>query len=307
MVKLRSAFYCNLKWFLLLLVVLGHWIEPQIWTDSGLYTLYRWIYLVHMPLFSFLSGLFIRSPRDCLRQLKRTVPAYLLCQGIAVCFGMPWHTPFWHLWYLLSLSCWLVIGWILLGWNRGKWGILALSVLLGCLSGLVPWIGRPWSVSRTIVFFPWFWLGVCCRADFPWWKLRIPGLLGLMLVLLRNPSMSVVTLYQAAPCDPWLRLECYAIAALLGTFLLSWCPRRRLPVTWMGADTMPVYLLHAPLVLLLRPLHWSCSILLIFIISYALRWHGTLYGIRGKEECPWPDLKNSTRPMAGRSTGSSCV
>lgn len=304
MIKLRSAYYCNLKLGLIFLVILGHWIEPEIYTKPELYRLYRLIYLFHMPLFVFLSGLFIRDSRSCLRQLRRMLPIYLLCQTVAVVLGQTaWHTPWWILWYLLSLCCWLGLSALLLPWKRGRWVILFLSVALACLAGRVSWIGRPFSFSRTLVFFPYFWLGVLLPPQLPWWKLR---LLTLPALLLLSPDISAVTLYQAAPCPPLTRLQCYGIALALGLLVLSWCPRRRFPWTRAGADTMPAYLLHGPLVKLLRPIPYCipATILFLYLIHKAIQWR-SIYGIIGKEDCPWPDLTTSTKPRANRSTGSS--
>ena len=309
MVKLRNAYYCNLKLILIYLVILGHLIEPQIGTSPGLYRLYRFLYLFHMPLFAFLSGLFLRSRNDCLRQLRRMLPLYGLCQTAAVLLGqgaVRWDTPWWYLWYLLSLCFWLMAGALLLELRRGRWLVFGLSIAAGCLVGLVPWVGRGWSVSRTIVFFPWFWLGAILTPDISWRRLRLPGLAGLLMVLILDPQISAVTLYQAAPCDPWVRLECYILAAALGLFFLSWCPARRFPWTRAGADTLPAYLLHGPVVDLLRPVPhpWLAAALFLYLTHKTMQWHG-VYGIIGKEGCPWPDSKTYTRPRESRSTASS--
>lgn len=306
MVKLRNAHYCNLKLGLLFLVILAHWIEPSIWSDPDLYQLYRLIYLFHMPLFVFLSGLFLNSSAGCLRQLRRVLPIYLVCQSIAVALGKTqWPTPWWFLWYLPSLCCWLGLAALLLRLKRLRWLILPLSVALACLAGTVPWIGRTYSLSRTIVFFPWFWLGVLLPPDIPWHKLR---LLPLPALLLLSPDISAVTLYHAAPCPPLLRLKCYGLALALGLFVISWCPRRRFPWTRAGADTLPAYLLHGPLVYLLRPIPHPvpATVLFLYLTHKATQWH-CIYGITGKEVRPWPDLKIYTKPRANRSTGSSSV
>lgn len=312
MVKLRNAYYCNLKLLLIFLVIYGHWIEPQIRSSPALMTQYRWIYLVHMPLFSFLSGLFLRNGADCLRQLKRTLPLYILCQTLAVLLGggtVRWDTPWWILWYLLSLSFWLVLGAAWFRFGRGKWAVLLLTFLAGCLAGTVDAIGRAWSLSRTIVFFPWFFLGLIGMPGIPWHRFRLPGLIALGIVIAMDPKMSIVTLYHAAPCDPLLRARCYLLAALLGLFLLSWCPRRRFPFTRAGADTMPAYLLHGVVVGPLReyplPCPWLLTGLLLYIIHKATQWHSA-YGIIGKEVCPWPDFRPFTKNTESRSTASSC-
>lgn len=294
MVKLRNAYYCNLKLFLIVLVVWGHWMEPKIWSDPGVMTRYRWIYLVHMPLFAFLSGLFLQTRADCLRQLRRTLPTYVIAQGFAMVLlggAVRWDTPFWHLWYLLSLSCWLALGWLWLRLGREKWGLflLAVSLAAGCLAGFVPWIGRRWSLSRSIVFFPWFFLGLLLKPDFPWHKLRLPALAGLVLAvgLVHRESIPVTFLYQAAPYQrpeqALSRLTCYLLALLIGLFMLAWCPRRRFPFTRAGTDTMPVYLSHGFVVGSLREslpepdLLWSAA--LIFLIFQLCRWRAIPCGI----------------------------
>lgn len=292
MVKLRNARYCNIKLLLLFLVVYGHWIEPRIWSDAGLMAQYRGIYFLHMPLFAFLSGLFLQNGDGCLRQLKRVLPLYILTQSIAVFLGagVKISTPFWHLWYLLSLSCWLGLGWLWfrLG-GRRKWATLVGAVALGCLAGFVPWVGRPWSVSRTVVFFPCFFLGLICDPGTDWQRFRLPSLAGLaaaVLLAARSP-IGPVFLYHAAPYsrpqEAWLRLVCYLIAFLLGLFVLAWCPARRFPFTRAGADTMPAYLLHGPIVAVLR--QWSipwvplAAAFLLYVLYKALQWHCAPCGI----------------------------
>ena len=303
MVKLRSAYYCNLKLLLIYLVVFGHLLEPRL-DDPELYLLYRLIYRFHIPLFAFLSGLFLRSSGGCLRQTGRMLPVYLACQAVAVALGQAqWHTPWWILWYLLSLCCWNALSALLLKPGRRKWLIFALSVVLGCLAGAVPRIGRPFSLSRTLVFFPWFWLGVILKPETPWHRLRLPALL---MLLLPHPDVSAAVLYQAGPCAPLLRLWCYGSALALGLLILSWTPRRRFPWTRAGADTLPAYLLHGPLrtALAALPCPALSAAFFLYLTHQAMRWHG-LYGIIGKEESPWPDLKTCTGPRASRSTGSS--
>lgn len=292
MVKFRGADYCNLKLLLIYLVVYGHWIEPWIWEDAGLMAQYRWIYLVHMPLFCFLTGLFVRSGADCVRQLRRMAPVYLIAQGIAVAFGTPPDRPWWHLWYLLSGIIWMGAAWLLLRLGRGKWLVLGLCVAAGCVACRVPWLDRTWSGSRTVVFFPWFWLGVCTDAGFPWKKYRPWGLVALAsaaLIVAAGPQIPVTFLYHAAPSalenGPYLRLLCYILGLLLGFFLLTWIPGRRLSVTRAGADTMAVYLLHGPIVAVLRTVRLPDAVyplaagFLIYILYKATQWTGPMHGI----------------------------
>ena len=101
MVKWREANYCNLKLLLIFLVVYGHWIEPYIHQDEALLSQYRFIYFFHMPVFVFLSGLFLSDAAGCIRQVKRLAPIYIVCQGTAVLMGAATRVdkPYWVLWY----------------------------------------------------------------------------------------------------------------------------------------------------------------------------------------------------------------
>ncbi len=110
MVKMREANYCNLKLFLIFLVVYGHWIELSIHYIEILMLQYRIIYSFHMPVFVFLTGLFLRRGADCIRQLKRLAPIYLSCQtGVMLC-GVDPREPYWILWYLFSTCIWATLG-----------------------------------------------------------------------------------------------------------------------------------------------------------------------------------------------------
>lgn len=299
MVQLRDARYCNLKLLLMFLVIYGHLIEPWIWQSQARMTQYRWIYLFHMPLFCFLSGLFLHDSKSCGRQFRKMLFLYFLLQTAVVLLGdgkVKPFTPYWHLWYLFSYSVWAGLGWI---WfcvckGKGKIMILVCAVLAGCGAGLIPSIGRALSLSRTLVFFPYFWLGLICDPQYPWQKLKWIGLsaLGMVIVLMRNGGnqIPVVFLYQAAPYGAVqhgvsLRLTCYLLGVLICVFLLSFTPRRRFPFTRAGADTMPAYLAHAPIVRSISKLDipWQFHLLTAAVILYAayklLRWHSRLYGI----------------------------
>lgn len=300
MIKLREAKYCNLKLFLIFLVIYGHLIEPRIWKPDVLMVQYRWIYLVHMPLFCFLSGLFINREKDCQAQLMKMFPLYIFLQAIAVFHGVTKPlTPWWHLWYLLSYCTWLCLAWVWFRFCKGKGKFLVLigSIIAGCLAGFFPYIGREFSLSRTLVFLPYFWTGVLFPPSFPWKKLRVAGIaafiLAFVIVFHIGDEIPVVFLYQASSYvnknGVLFRLLCYFLGGLLGLFLLTISPTIRFPFSKMGANTMLAYLLHAPIVLRIREwdLPWQFNILIAIAFIYTTytftRWNGKLYGIAQQE------------------------
>lgn len=288
MIGLRQAGYCNLKALLICLVIYGHWIEP----GAGSSWVYRLIYLIHMPLFAFLTGLFVRREEDCLRQLRRLLPVYCAAQAVPVLLGWKPLVPWWHLWYLLSCCFWLGAGWLWLrlGWRRG----VGVAVLVGILAGFVPWLGRTLSLSRTVVYFPFFLAGLLRDPETPWHKFRpwAPAALGAAVIgfWVLGQHMDPRFLTQADPYrgggEAWLRLGYYIISGLLGFFLLTWMPRRRLVFSRLGADTLPAYLFHAPIVLVLRELCPGAllgSIALLWGIHMLTQWNGPMRGIISRE------------------------
>ncbi len=302
MVKFRNAKYCNLKLFLIFLVVYGHLIEADILYSEIVLIQYKLIYFIHMPLFAFLSGLFINNTCDCKKQLLRIFPLYILFQSVMLIMNkgnVKLFTPYWHLWYLLSFSTWLCIAWVWFKFfNKRKYIFLFASVVIGCLSGYIPCIGREFSLSRTIVFFPYFFVGLIVKSDFSYNRFRRVGVISLLvafvMILLFWNVIPTDFLYHSYPYGnvkngPLLRLVCYFIAGAIGLFILYAMPDKRFCFTKIGVNTMPVYLLHIPIVVLIRKfgLPWQLSFPLTVLILYSVYnitvWKSKLYGIKSTE------------------------
>lgn len=276
--KSRNPYLCNLKFLLLVLVVLGHSME-QVGLKGNVW--YNLIYLFHMPFFAFLSGLFLKTERRCKAQGISTLKLYLIAQGVVVLFSLligqnqNLFTPFWHLWYLLSLVWWSLLGWAGLRLVRrfprfGGMAVLAISGAAALLGGLLP-LGRFLSLARTAAFFPYVWMGILCPAgqlERPSLHLRLKlAVLGLVWVAPLAAVWERLTpdlLYRAdcyqvlglnAGEGVLLRLLCFPVAVGMGVLVTALTPARRFPVTAMGGDTLPVYLLHAAAMPLLR-LFW---------------------------------------------------
>src|SRR4051812_17242655 len=57
----RDHYFDNAKFILILLVVVGHTIEPLIGKSPSLKSIYMFLYFFHMPLFIFISGYFSKN------------------------------------------------------------------------------------------------------------------------------------------------------------------------------------------------------------------------------------------------------
>ena len=339
-IKQREAFYCNVKLLLMFMVVYGHMIEGMIDSVEPLMQIYRVIYSVHMPLFLFLSGLFLKSRTGCLRQAKQMLLYYGVCQTAVVVLGrmageqLRLDTPVWTLWYLLSLACMAGVGWCWYAaterwqWlNNGavKTMLLILAVLLACEAGKWTFVGRWLSLSRTICFLPYFLAGMFCPAGVNWKhrSIRLIGLVGLgvylMLYLGLGRHIPTKMFYQAdsygelALFKAWdgrmaihtmmrsnygilnieqgrfLRLICMMMALALGLGIMTLMSERRFPFSKLGADTMGIYLLHAPLVKLLEQMAltthiWIAlspflAVYMIYLFYKLFQWRRSLYSL----------------------------
>ena len=168
--KEREAYFCNIKFLLILLVVLGHFMERYINLDSEIHLIYALIYIVHMPLFSFVSGYFSRPGRTGYAKARRIGGYFLFLHILYLILGFlitgkigNWMQPYWYFWYLLSLFCWKWIGALL--WPKYNMSTKAVFILnifiilaafaVGSLSGTLSCINRDFSLSIIwALFFP---------------------------------------------------------------------------------------------------------------------------------------------------------
>ena len=123
--------------------------------------------------FRFLSGLFLNSTEECIKQLKKLFPIYIAYQLGMVCLGVTdIKKPWWILWYLFSYCVWTAFAsiWFKIK-NKGvQYGIIVITILVGMLSGYVQWLNITWSGSRIIVFLPYFLMGLVCNYKISWQK-----------------------------------------------------------------------------------------------------------------------------------------
>lgn len=158
----------NAKFLLIALVVVGHLIEPLSSSAVAASVLYRWLYLFHVPALVLASGVVARTrfDNDTLRRILFTlVVPYLLFETLYAVFhawvfdtpyGLPgFVTPYWLLWYLVSLACWRLM---LPVFADLRWPITFSLILSVCIAAFDD-IGYGFSFSRTLYFFPFFLIG----------------------------------------------------------------------------------------------------------------------------------------------------
>lgn len=278
--KQRMPLWDNLRFLLILLVVLGHFSD--FFTDQciGYKSLYLFMYPFHMPLFLFISGHFFRAGKitsKCLFHislgflLKLTIYGFTVFTGSATSFslladgGIPW--------YLFVLAIYTAAAYLLR--NQKPVYVLIFSVILACAAGFDKEIGDKLYLSRAIVFFPFFWagtmikdqqilsakkkIGVCLISVgllIGWAAacILIPDRLYILRHLLTGRNHYAADIWAYGPI---YRLFTYLISALMCFSVTILMPNKNIPcITKMGANTLDVYFWHWPVFILLsRYLH----------------------------------------------------
>lgn len=269
----RDPWLDNARFALIALVVFGHLLEPLLAAHPLLGAAYACVYIFHIPAFAFLSGAVTHaatSPARLLRDvLLRLLLPYLVFQGLYLLAAQSplWPddgptgvaTPYWLLWYLLSLACWrlLLPLFAQLPWH------LPLAVLLALAAGCVDNIGYYLSLSRTLVFFPLFLLGwqaahawrAYAQGDTTRWIAMgvLAALFGGIALAKPDPRWLYGSYSYAAMAIPALqgmalRLLLLILAAVGALAFLILVPRRRLALTVLGRRSLAAYLVHGFLV-----------------------------------------------------------
>lgn len=320
-IKSRNAALCNLKLFLIFCVILGHIIEPWIKEFDVLDWTYRFIYAFHMPLFVYVSGLL--SPKTVqggCKKAGRMFLIYLICQSFSVFLGrltgqkITFIRPDWIYWYLLSLSFWYLLSAILTASGLlGRFTALPVLILFfaaALAAGLFREIGRDYSLSRTIVFAPYFFLGCLTPRSLSFKKYRIPAMIcfaaGLVLIWLMKVRfhISASFFYQAS----WygnlklrgivFRALSFLAAVFIGFPMLAFIPRKRFFFTALGSNTLLIYLFHGMIVRMiwgvlksdflgaisfLPVLSVPLSLWLLTLLGRFGRWHLPLYRVETEQ------------------------
>ena len=263
--KKRDYYFDNLKFLLIALVVIGHVIEPM--SSSGnLKFLYILIYLFHMPLFSFVTGYFSKKYAP-IKLLKNVAIPYMAFQILYFLFTrfvlgdinntFSFFTPYWIMWYLLSLLTWQLVVPIF----QFRYSII-VAIVIGILAGYDNSVSYFFSLSRTIYFFPFFLMGYKFSKGWffnlmsikPRIIISILGLIAISVGVYRLSDTIDIRLlygsysYSALKLSSWYagvyRLLLYVITTTISICFLSIVPSRVTIFTDLGSRTLNVYLLH---------------------------------------------------------------
>lgn len=270
----RNDYLDNLKFVLILLVVIAHFAMKLTYVAEIKYLMY-YIYIFHMPCFIFINGYLAKNMNagGKLRadKILTVFWMYLVFKLgnvlLSLAFGEPVKLQLFKdtsaPWYLLALCIWYLSVPLL---ERIKVRYLIPgSFLIGMAVGYISSISNVMSLSRVFVFFPFFILGFCLpeekyQAFLEKKSWRIPAavfltaVLAIMILLWKqlNPLADIVygsypykkSLGDLAKYGLLVRGVWYLLAVpVSGAFMLL-IPRGKHFFTGLGSRTMQVYMIH---------------------------------------------------------------
>jgi fucose 4-O-acetylase-like acetyltransferase len=286
----KSSYIDNSKGALIFLVVFCHFIADSLPYSSVLNAAYILIYTFHIPLFVFFSG-FLSKDGEKHRDtaVVRFLALYLFCtvgftffsdllysltmlaQGFTP--GLLWDrlaltvkdtlfsvfTATGPSWYLLSLLFWR----LLTPYLKAK-RLIFISLVLALVVGGIPQAGPVMSLSRTIVFFPFYLLGYHFdRTLFDGLAQKINAVVkmiaaGILLVILILIQQDIIRL----PYGILYAFSCYQdcgysfaggvmarglvflLAVVISLCFLCLIPKKETFLAKWGGASLGIYILH---------------------------------------------------------------
>lgn len=266
--KQRDYLFDNYKVLLIVLVVLGHFIEVGVEEIPFLYWLKWFIFSFHMPAFIFISGYFSKRQYKLTDLFRKLLVPYLIFEVlyyILYVFIIQKDTelyllyPKFSLWYLMALFVWK---WIT-PWVKKIPGHMILAVIAGLLAGASSLDDNFLTLPRMITFYPFFLLGVHFQREWltrfrtkacRWGSAAIFVIINLFLVWVANDSPLSPKIFYGRydyeyldltiPQGMAVRIGCYAVAVMMTLLLGVLLPQTRNSFSYLGTRTMAIYLFH---------------------------------------------------------------
>ena len=299
----RNIRFDNFKGLLIFLVVFGHFIEGvYAFRDNNEYirVVYSFIYLFHMPAFVFISGYFSKKNDTIIfeKVLKNQIIPLCIFQffyeifnklffhsftGATLCLS-----PYWLLWYFLSLASWKLLFQLL---YKIRFFFL-VSIIFALGAGMVNSLGESLSISRTIVFFPFFILGnICSEKNYfkhdgkdtacfisSLWLLKFLSVCVLIITFLYVSKMNIPRQIYYNMCSyeacgiPWKKgIVLRFVNLILSTFcifsILILIPKKNSLVSIIGRNSLIPFIMHGFLLrlLVIRPISIYSNLYFVFI------------------------------------------
>ena len=270
----RINLYNNLKFLLIILVVVGHFIDFDSSNIPVFQSIFIYIYSFHMPLFIFVGGLFHKNENILKKCLKFITIGFLfkiinylvqlIFTGNATFSVL---SDIYAPWYMFALASFIAITYLTKKCNKRY--VIIISLIIAGLVGYIECVGDFLYLSRIIVFYPFYLLGTIIDKEkllkFTRKKwLKIFGLIFLIIWLYicffhmekvyflrgfftgRNSYITKMTFIKSGILYRYLS---YIINIIIGISIICLIPNKKIPViTILGNKTLQVYFWHWPIV-----------------------------------------------------------
>jgi fucose 4-O-acetylase-like acetyltransferase len=277
-IKERVAYLDNARYWVMLLVVIGHSLTQFTDMDSAR-GVYVWIYSFHMPFFILISGYTARGYMGDARQVRRIVSTlvipYLLVETTMQLITRHYTgepdplrilSPQWLAWFMAALFVWRLTTPI---WRALRYPITT-SILISLLVGLFE-VPNVLALPKILGFLPFYVVGLHMSRE------RFERLADVRIrvasVILLGTALIACYVYSRHWQTDWLlwkqrydedplgataiggitqRSELLAVGFVLTFAALSLVPRGRSWTTALGGRTFYCYLIHGYIILLLQ-------------------------------------------------------
>lgn len=276
----------NLKFLLILFVVIGHFADLYVSTYRSMKIIFIFLYSFHMPLFLFITGIFtkkIKTYKDI--PVKKIIfyifLIYFMKISMFYCakyFNL--ETSFYLLqgteayWYLSVIILYILISPII---NKIKFPyLLTFSIILGLFVGYDSTINDYLYLSRAIVFFPFYLLGYYYKdksekiIELTNKKtLKILSIIILItFIYICTNNLDYIYKYRMLftgknpysyfaefICTHKHRLLTYSISTIVGFSIMCLIPSRKIRIiSNLGKRTLQVYVFHQTFIILFQGL-----------------------------------------------------
>lgn len=291
--RIRDKRIDSVKYWLIILVIAGHvFMRPEFKDSTACGIILKWIYMFHMPLFVFLSGYFSRkkSRETFASSIWRIAEPLLIIQTIIIISRLvskvsislyDFLTPWWVLWYLLSLIYWRLMIQIIPDriMNNTK-TIIVVTFCISILTGFLPF-DRFLSLQRTFSFLPFFFLGYCLKGK----NLFLPNKYKIISFLFLITMVSIPlffhqymgSLMHAKPYVNYYgalkRIFIFSMSIPMSLAFMNLC----IKTSWIakqGRLTMQYFIYHAiiisPLMIIIKKLGIQPSLLTAILCTFLI-------------------------------------
>lgn len=275
--KTRSSYIDNLKTVLIFSVVIGHFAEAALEQSDVFKSLFIWLYFFHMPLFIFVSGYLskrlIHNKERVLQKSFEYFTLYIImkislsiiksiCTGDKVAFSLFSETSV--PWYLFAMILMYITSYALRNYNQKI--VFILFVVLAVFVGYDKEVRDFFVLSRFIVFYPFFIIGLNCQENtlekLKSKKVLIPLATIVLLVTLSIAYLFPDIVYEFRPMltarnpytsldeplesyGPLCRLFVYIVGSVISFAILIIIPKFNFGyISKIGCRTLPIFFFH---------------------------------------------------------------